>query len=255
MVSVTVLISGSGLNLQALIDAWENGVLNPAAELTRVISSSASAYGLERAAKAKIPTEVIQLKDYYKGTPKENTSRRKELREQFNLDLADMILKQPTDLVVCAGWMLILGPTVLSKLAEKDIDIINLHPALPGAFDGTHSIERAWQAGQDGLITKAGVMVHRVIAEVDQGEPILVRELDLLKDELCDEYETRVHKLEHVAIVEATNIMIEERLDKIQNSDKSCKDIRAEQQDLKEGRNAEHTIDLKTLEEALPTKK
>lgn len=214
MVSITVLISGSGSNLQALIDAKAQGKLHVDASLLRVISSNASAYGLERAQAAHIPTRTIQLKDYYLGVPKDDIEHRRELREQFNVDLAEMILEEPPNLVICAGWMLILAPSVLNRLAENKIDIINLHPALPGAFDGTHAIERAWKAGQQGRITKGGVMVHRVIAEVDQGDPVLVKELELINSELYAEYEARVHEVEHVAIVDAANMMIDEQISK-----------------------------------------
>lgn len=229
--NITVLISGSGTNLQALIDAQSEGKL-PNGVITQVISSSSTAYGLTRAEKSKIPTKVHALKDYYKGIPKEKTDERKAKREQFNVDLANLLIygsvdkskedaeyKKP-DLIVCAGWMLILAPSVLKPLEEAGITIINLHPALPGAFDGTHAIDRCWKAGQDGEITEGGVMIHKVIAEVDRGEPILVKKLDLKKGETLEEYEERVHKVEHVAIVEGTNKILEElilakKLDKL----------------------------------------
>ena len=142
-------------------------------------------------------------------------------REQFNRDLANLLIYgniagtedasySKPDLIVCAGWMLILSPTVLTPLAKAGISIINLHPALPGAFDGTHAIDRAWKAGQDGEISKGGVMIHKVIAEVDRGEPVLVKELDLIKGETLEQYEDRVHKVEHEAIVEGTNIVLKE---------------------------------------------
>lgn len=218
MPDITVLISGSGSNLQALIDAQAGGVLK--GKITQVISSSETAYGLERAQKAGIPHKSHTLKSYYKGTTKEQKEERQKRREQFNKDLASLLIygntenkpdasyKKP-DLIVCAGWMLILSPAVLHPLEEAKISIINLHPALPGAFDGTHAIDRAWKAGQDGEITVAGVMIHNVIAEVDRGEPILVKELQLKKEETLEEYEDRVHATEHKAIVEGTNIAIE----------------------------------------------
>lgn len=219
MPQITVLISGSGSNLQALIDAEKAGKLG--GTITQVISSNEKAYGLQRAEKADIPTKTHLLKTYYKGVPKENADERKAKRELFNSELANLLIYgnvegksdddyvQP-DLIVCAGWMLILSPTVLTPLEKAGITIINLHPALPGAFDGTHAIERAWQAGQDGEITKGGVMIHRVIAEVDRGAPVLVKEIELKKDELVEEYEERVHAVEHVAIVEGTNIVARE---------------------------------------------
>ncbi|RCK54855.1 Phosphoribosylglycinamide formyltransferase [Candida viswanathii] len=217
--NITVLISGSGTNLQALIDAQKTGQLN--GKITQVISSSDSAYGLKRAEEAGIPTKTHILKNYYKGTTKDQVEERKQRREQFNLDLSKLLINGAIDdatsesyvkpdLIVCAGWMLILSPTVLQPLEEAGITIINLHPALPGAFDGTHAIDRCWKAGQDGEITKGGVMIHRVIAEVDRGAPILVKELDLIKGESLEEYEDRVHKVEHVAIVEGTNITLEQ---------------------------------------------
>lgn len=219
MVSITVLISGSGSNLQALIDAQASGVLQ--GHIDQVISSSATAYGLTRAQNAKIPTKIHQLKNYYQGIPKDHKKERANKREQFNRDLAHLIISgsidgtrdpnyhQP-DLIVCAGWMLILSPTVLIPLEQAGITIINLHPALPGAFDGTHAIERAHEAGQKGEISEAGIMIHKVITEVDRGEPVLVKKLAIQRGEPLDSYEQRVHALEHKAIVEGTNIVIGE---------------------------------------------
>lgn len=219
MPNITVLISGSGSNLQALIDAEKGGKLG--GTITQVVSSSSTAYGLTRASQASIGTKTHILKEYYKGTSKEDKEERLKRREKFNEDLAKLLINghigdspvegyTKPDLIVCAGWMLILSPTVLTPLEKAGITIINLHPALPGAFDGTHAIERAWKAGQTGEITTGGVMIHKVIAEVDRGTPVLVKEIDLRKDESLDDYEVRVHELEHVAIVEGTNIVLEE---------------------------------------------
>lgn len=227
MTNITVLISGSGSNLQALLDAQKTGNLGQGT-ITQVISSSATAYGLTRAAKAGVPTRVHALKEYYKGIPKEETEKRKQQRDKFNRDLAEILvhgLNRP-DLVVCAGWMLILSPAVLEPLEQANIGIINLHPALPGAFDGTHAIERAWQAGQDGIISKGGVMIHRVIAAVDQGAPILVCELDLKKDESLESYEARVHDTEHAAIVKGTRLALAE-IEKAEKTEKTEKTEKA----------------------------
>ncbi|ODQ81905.1 hypothetical protein BABINDRAFT_160135 [Babjeviella inositovora NRRL Y-12698] len=217
--NILVLISGSGSNLQALIDASAKGLLGHA-RIHRVISSLADAYGLTRAANHQIPSQVHRLKEYYASIPKEDKEGRKAAREQFNTDLANIVVHGSKhgsvadyvrpDLVVCAGWMLILSPAFLNVVAEVNLPIINLHPALPGAFDGTHAIDRAWQAGQDGLITEGGVMIHKVIVEVDRGEPLLVKKLDLRKDETLEQYEERVHSTEHVAIVEGTKLALDE---------------------------------------------
>lgn len=205
---ILVLISGSGSNLQALIDARKEGRLQ--GEIIHVISSNDKAFGLTRAAEANISSLCHCLKTYYKGTTKEQVDERRALRERFNEELANKIIDIKPDLVVCAGWMLILSPAVLVPLEKAGITIINLHPALPGAFDGTHAIERAWTAGQEGKIQTGGVMIHRVIAEVDRGAPVLVREIELAQCKTLEEYEAKVHEVEHVAIVEGTNRVLEE---------------------------------------------
>lgn len=218
ILTITVLISGSGSNLQSLIDAQAANKLNGV--ITQVISSNSDAFGLTRARNANIPLiKLHELKPYYKGIAKENKQQRLLQRELFNKDLVNLIIhgningtpdanyKKP-NLIVCAGWMLILSPLVLVPLETNNITIINLHPALPGAFEGTHAIERAWKAGQNGDISKGGIMIHKVITEVDQGEPVLVKELPIIKGEPLEEYEERIHALEHKAIVEATNITL-----------------------------------------------
>lgn len=205
---ILVLISGSGSNLQALIDAQKQGNLH--GEIIHVISSNEKAFGLTRAEQASVPSQSHCLKDYYKGTTKEQTAERQARREQFNQDLARKIIDINPDLVVCAGWMLILSPGVLTPLEQAGITIINLHPALPGAFDGTHAIDRAWAAGQEGKISTGGVMIHRVIAEVDRGAPVLVKEIELAPYKTLEEYEAKVHEVEHVAIVEGTNKVLDE---------------------------------------------
>ncbi|KAL6927856.1 Phosphoribosylglycinamide formyltransferase [Hanseniaspora valbyensis] len=207
---ITVLISGSGSNLQAIIDKIKDNTI-PDAEIVSVISSSKKAYGLTRAAENNIPTTVHSLFPYYKGVPKEDSAKRAEKRVEFELKLAEIINETKPDIVVCAGWLLILGKDCLSNLKNK-VPIINLHPALPGAFDGTvHAIDMAYEHAQElkkmtGENFTAGCMCHYVIEDVDKGEPIVVKELVINPDEeTLSEYETRLHKTEHIAIVEATN--------------------------------------------------
>lgn len=207
---IVVLISGSGTNLQALIDDAEIGP-----RIGLVVSSSPTAYGLERAQKAGIKTHVHSLQTYYGDLPKDAKDERKRAREQFNSDLGNFLVAQKdTQLVVCAGWMLILSPKFLAPVEAAGISIINLHPALPGAFAGIRAIERAWEAGQKGELSKGGVMIHYVIAAVDEGAPLVVKELDMVAGESLDEYEDRVHKVEHVAIVEGAKKALFERANK-----------------------------------------
>lgn len=204
--SIVVLISGNGSNLQALIDSNQ--------PISHVISSSSTAFGLKRAEKAGIPTTVHNLQSYYKKLSATTKEERTDARNQFNTDLANIVISMKPDLVVCAGWMLILSKSFLEPLSDQNIDIINLHPALPNAFPGIHAIERAWEAGQKGEISKGGLMIHYVIAAVDEGEPLIVKELDLKKDETVEEYENRVHALEHQAIVEGTELALKTALNR-----------------------------------------
>jgi len=111
--------------------------------------------------------------------------------------------------VVCAGWMHILSPQFLGPLKEAGVPIINLHPALPGEFNGAHAIERAWQAAREGRISRTGVMIHYVIEEVDEGQPIVVREVEIHDGESLEDLEERIHTVEHVAIVDGTKIALQ----------------------------------------------
>jgi len=81
--------------------------------------------------------------------------------------------------------------------------VINLHPALPGCFDGVNAIGRAWEAFQKREIEKTGVMMHWVVPEVDRGEPVVVREVEMRVGETLKELEERMHEVEHEVIVEA----------------------------------------------------
>ena len=147
---VTVLISGRGSNLQALIDARDRGRLP--VEIIHVISNRAAAYGLERARKAGIPTSVLEHEAF-------------PLRADYDHELAELIAGANPDLVVLAGFMRILGPGVLQRFAGK---LINLHPSLLPLHRGTNTYERAIQAGD----TEHGASVHFVTADLDAGPVI-----------------------------------------------------------------------------------
>lgn len=202
IVRITVMISGSGTNLQALIDAIKNNTL-PNASIIRVISNRAKAYGLERARNASIPTAYHNLVKYKKNGVDEQLAR-----SEYDGDLAQLVLHDAPDLVVCAGWMHVLAPSFLDPVSEAGVEVINLHPALPGQFDGANAISRAQQAWLGGQIDKTGVMIHKVIAEVDRGDPLLVKEIRFIEgvDEDMVSLEQRIHEIEHRAIVEGTAI-------------------------------------------------
>ncbi|KAF2156973.1 phosphoribosylglycinamide formyltransferase [Myriangium duriaei CBS 260.36] len=208
---ITVLISGGGTNLQALIDAASTPAL-PNVQFIRVISNRKTAFGLQRAEKAGIPTSYHNLVGYKSRFPDPEgaSGKHTQARTEYDRDLATLVLKDKPDIVVCAGWMHILAPTFLNPLQEAGVPVINLHPALPGAFNGTHAIQRAHEAFQKGEVSKTGAMVHHVISEVDMGSPILVREVEIKKAESVDELEERIHQVEWKIIVDGTRIAIEE---------------------------------------------
>ncbi|KAI9041006.1 phosphoribosylglycinamide formyltransferase [Aspergillus affinis] len=208
-VRITVLISGNGSNLQAVIDKTSTGELP--ATIVRVISNRKDAYGLERARKANIPTEyhnLVKYKKQYPSTP-EGVQR---AREAYDAELARLVLTDGPELVCCLGFMHVLSPKFLVPLEEAKLRIINLHPALPGAFNGAHAIERAHAAWLEGKIDKTGVMIHNVISEVDMGKPILVREIPFVKgeDEDLEKFEEKVHRIEWGVVIEGVQLTIKE---------------------------------------------
>jgi phosphoribosylglycinamide formyltransferase len=141
-------------------------------------------------------------------------------RDDYDVEIAKIVLKSKPDLIILAGWMHVLGNGFLDLVSgvedvedltqRKPIPVINLHPALPGAFDGVNGIERAYAAFQKGEITHSGVMVHRVIKEVDQGEPVIVKDVEIKKGEDIEAFEERVHKTEWEIIVQAAKKVLDE---------------------------------------------
>jgi phosphoribosylglycinamide formyltransferase-1 len=186
---LVVMVSGSGTNLQAILDAIAARDL--AAEVVLVVSNRRAAFGLERARKANVPALYVPLKPY----------RDQGLsRKQYDADLAAQISAYRPDLIVLAGWMHVLSPAFLDRFPQQ---VINLHPALPGTFPGTDGIQRAFEAHQRGEIEHGGCMVHYVIPEVDAGEIILQTVVPFEPSDTLETYERRMHAAEHKLIVAA----------------------------------------------------
>jgi phosphoribosylglycinamide formyltransferase len=220
-----------GTNLQALIDAQSS--FDVKAEIVLVLSNRKAAYGLTRASNANppIPTAYLAMQPWLKANPGKT-------RDDYDAEVARMVLNVQPDLVVLAGWMHVFGdgflnlvsqPSSSSSVAQEPssssfppdfrlpIPVINLHPALPGAFDGAHALDRAWDAYKEGKLDKTGVMVHRVVRQVDAGEPILVQEIPFEEGESKEQFEQRLHAVEWKVIVEATNIVLTQRHEQIQS--------------------------------------
>jgi phosphoribosylglycinamide formyltransferase len=195
---ICVFISGSGTNFQALIDATKSGNLN--CEIGLLVSNKQDAYGIKRAEENGIPVLVQTLKQY---------KEKGKTRLEFDLDLAEKVLKHfngAPDLIVLAGFMHILSADFLNKFPVDSV--INLHPALPGAFDGARAIPRAFEAFQKGDIEHTGVMIHRCIPEVDRGAVIVKEVCPILKTDTLESLEERIHSIEHKLIVQGTDLAL-----------------------------------------------
>lgn len=189
--NLVVMISGTGTNLQALIDAAENGRLP--AQIGLVVGNRKEAYGLTRAREADIPTLYFPLQPYREAG---------KSRETYDADLAVQITSYQPDLIVLAGWMHILSPAFLEQFPKQ---VINLHPALPGQFPGTDAIRRAYDAFQEGEIEKSGCMIHYAIPEVDAGEVITAVPVPIQENDALDDFAARMHAAEHELIIVATD--------------------------------------------------
>jgi formyltetrahydrofolate-dependent phosphoribosylglycinamide formyltransferase len=186
---LVIMISGSGTNLQAILDACAAGRL--AASPVLVVSNRKNAYGLVRAAAAGVPTLVCPLHPYRQDG---------RGREAYDADLAAQIAGYAPDLIMLAGWMHVLSPAFLDRFPGQ---VLNLHPALPGTFAGTQAIERAYAAYRRGEITESGCMVHITVPEVDAGPVVAQTVVPIHADDTLEEFAARMHAEEHRLVVEA----------------------------------------------------
>lgn len=172
---IVVLISGSGSNLQSIIDACASGTIG--GEVVAVISNRADAYGLQRARRAGIPTEVLEHGAYPD-------------RESFDQALAKQIDRYNPELVVLAGFMRILTSDFVRHYAGR---MLNIHPSLLPHFQGLHTHRRALEARHE----LHGASVHFVTEELDGGPLILQAEVPVLQDDNESRLAERVLEQEH----------------------------------------------------------
>jgi phosphoribosylglycinamide formyltransferase-1 len=152
MLPIAVLISGSGSNLQSIIDRIEQNVLH--AEIKVVISNKAEAYGLTRAKKHNLPTEVIEHQNF-------------SSREEFDQAMVEVIKAAGAEAVILAGFMRILTPVFIQAFPNK---ILNIHPAILPSFPGVHGQAQAADYG----VRFSGCTVHFVDEKMDHG-PIIIQ--------------------------------------------------------------------------------
>ena len=175
LLKLGVLISGSGSNLQSIIDHIEKGILP--AQIKVVVSNNPQAYGLTRAKKHGISCAVLNHQDF-------------SSREDFDSELIRILKDAGVDLIVLAGFMRILTGSFLRAFDQK---IINIHPALLPAFPGTHVQQKAIDYG----VKFSGCTVHFVDEGVDTGPIIIQSVVPVYPDDTAETLAARILKEEH----------------------------------------------------------
>jgi phosphoribosylglycinamide formyltransferase-1 len=193
MIKIAVLVSGRGTNLQAIIDACENGYIP--GKVVCVISNIENVYALERAKKHNIPNFVISHKNY-------------RTREDFEKALIKKLEEYQPDLICLAGFMRILSSYFVNYYKYK---IMNIHPALLPAFKGLYG-EKVHQAVIESGAKFSGCTVHFVTEEVDSGPIIIQRIVPVEDNDTPDTLAERVLKEEHIAYPMAIRLFAEGRL-------------------------------------------
>lgn len=183
--NIGVLLSGSGTNLQAIIDRIEDGSLN--CRIVKVISSRPDAYGLKRAEAAGIPTLALN-RDVYADPIAADELIVREMREVG------------AEYIVMAGYMRMVRDPLLDAYPDR---VLNLHPALLPSFKGAHAIKDAFDAG----VKVTGVTVHFANAEYDKGPIVAQRAVEVLEDDTLDSLEERIHATEHVLYPEVLGLL------------------------------------------------
>lgn len=187
---IGVLLSGSGTNLQALIDRAADGSL--AVDIVLVISSRPDAYGIERAKAAGIPVLVLDRAAY--ADPQAADQR-----------IVDALRSAGAEYAVMAGYMRMVTSVLLDAFPNR---VVNLHPALLPSFRGAHGIQDAWDAG----VKVTGVTVHFANAEYDKGPIIAQRPVAVLEDDTVDTLEERIHDVEHELYPQVIQLIAEGRV-------------------------------------------
>lgn len=193
MKKIVVLISGNGTNLQAIIDACATGDIH--AEVAAVISNNASAFGLERAKTAQIPTALFERRNFADNATMDQA-------------IGDYIEKIGADLIVLAGYMKILSENLVTRFAGK---ILNIHPSLLPKYKGLHTYRQALDAGDD----EHGTTVHFVTSELDSGAVILQAKVPIFPDDGISALEERVKTQELRIYPLAVKWFIDGRLQEI----------------------------------------
>jgi len=175
MKHIVILASGNGSNFEAIVRklrVWKCEI-----EVRALVTDNKKAYAIKRAMKLKIPTIVLNYRDF-------------KSKDEFNNRLLSELMVLNPDLIVLAGYMRILPPKIVKAFGNR---IVNIHPSLLPAFPGLHAIERAFMSG----VKYAGITIHYVDEGIDTGKIIEQRCIRIRDNETLESLEKRIHRLEH----------------------------------------------------------
>ena len=192
---LVVLASGSGSNLQAILDACSAGRLD--AEVVLVVVNRRSAFAAQRAEAAQVPAAYRPMGPFRDEFPDDP----RRARETYDAALAAEITDARPTLIVQAGWMHLFTAAFLDRFPDM---VLNLHPALPGTFPGAHAIDDAWAAHEADGLDHTGVMVHLVPDEgVDDGPVLASQRIEIRENDSRTSLEAKIHGVEHELLVAA----------------------------------------------------
>ncbi|MCI9044375.1 MAG: phosphoribosylglycinamide formyltransferase [Peptococcaceae bacterium] len=187
---IAVLASGSGSNLQAIIDEIKSGFLP--VELALVLSDKPQAYALQRAKAAGVPTKVLLPADFAS-------------REDYDAELVRLLKASGAEAVALAGYMRLVTPVFLQAFPHR---VLNIHPALLPSFPGLHGQRQAFEYG----VKVAGCTVHFVDEGMDSGPIILQAPVPVLEDDDADSLAARILEQEHIIYPLALRLLAEGKL-------------------------------------------
>ena len=188
--NIAIFCSGSGTNLQAIIEAHKRGRIK--ADLKLVVSDAPDCFALTRAKKNGIKTLVVERKNF-------------KSKEDFEGEISKNLKKEEIELIVLAGYMRLLSPDFIRAYKDK---ILNIHPALLPSFKGTHGIKDAFECG----VKVTGPTVHFVTADMDAGPIILQSPVMVKEDDTEETLADAVHREEHKIYPEAIRLLVEGKL-------------------------------------------
>ena len=186
---IGVLLSGSGTNLQAIIDAIVEGLPT---DIVLVVSSRPDAYGIERARAAGIPTLVMNREKYADVLA-------------ADAQIIEALQEAGAEYVAMAGYMRKVTSVMLDAFPNR---VLNLHPALLPSFKGAHAIADAFNAG----VKVTGVTVHFANADYDKGPIVAQRAVSVAENDTLDTLEAKIHDVEHVLYPEVIGLIAEGRV-------------------------------------------